>query len=472
MKKTAFFCIPAHGHTNPMLPVAAELVRRGNIVRFYSFNEFEEKIRATGAEFISCDSFLPELTAREESGLKSVSATEMTIQDIRITLSMNGFLEEEFNAFQPDVVYTDSVCFWGKLNAWKHHVPMVVSTSTFAFNQMSSQYMKNTPKEMADLIFGLPRISKELKKLEPYGYHVRGVLSLVQSDNDTDSIVYTSRRFQPYAESFSSRYAFVGPSVFSDALPNKGKARPLVYISMGTVVNDRPDFYRKCIEALKNLDADAVISCGNAVNPEELGDLPDNVRVYPSVDQLDILSRADAFITHCGMNSVSESLYMATPMILYPQTSEQKAVARRVTEMGAGVVLEDDSSDGIRSAVRKILDNAAYGNAAAECGADFRSCPGPAGAAEFIESAPHPSQGIDITGELNKSSGRFQLLYWLIAIAAINLLGFLVGWKYAWIIGIAAGILSTPMGKAIQKRKYAALVKKAQEQAIGHGALR
>ena len=163
MKKIACFCIPAHGHTNPMLPVAAELVRRGNVVRFYSFSEFEKKITATGAEFISCDSYLPELTEQEEKGLKSVSTTEMTIQDIRITLRMDAFLDGEFRTFQPDVVYTDSVCFWGKLNAWKHGVPMVVSTSTFAFNQMSSQYMKHSPKEMADLIFGLPKISKELK---------------------------------------------------------------------------------------------------------------------------------------------------------------------------------------------------------------------------------------------------------------------------------------------------------------------
>lgn len=253
MKKVAFFCIPAHGHTNPLLPVAAELVKRGNTVRFYSFNEFEEKINATGAEFISCDAFLPKLTKREEAGLKNVSTTEMTIQDIRITLSMDSFLDEEFNTFRPDVVYTDSVCFWGKLNAWKHHVPMVVSTSTFAFNQLSSQYMKNTPKELADMIFGLPRISKELKKLEPYGYRVKGALSLVQSDNQTDSIVYTSRRFQPYAESFSDHYAFVGPSVFSDAVPEKAKDRPLVYISLGTVINDRPDFYPMSLQMGKFL---------------------------------------------------------------------------------------------------------------------------------------------------------------------------------------------------------------------------
>ena len=88
MKKIAFFCIPAHGHTNPMLPVAAELVKRGNAVRFYSFNEFKEKIAATGAEFVSCDAFLPKLSRQEEAGLKKVSTTEMTVQDIRITLGI------------------------------------------------------------------------------------------------------------------------------------------------------------------------------------------------------------------------------------------------------------------------------------------------------------------------------------------------------------------------------------------------
>ncbi|MDE7257917.1 MAG: glycosyl transferase [Lachnospiraceae bacterium] len=454
MKKIAFFCIPAHGHTNPMLPVAAELVRRGNIVRFYSFNEFEEKIKSIGADFIPCDSFLPKLTAQEEAGLKKVSTTEMTIQDIRITLNMDDFLNKEFASFGPDVVYTDSVCFWGKLSAWKHQIPMVVSTSTFAFNQMSSQYMKNSPKELADMVLGLPRISKELKKLEPYGYHVKNALSLVQSDNNTDSIVYTSQKFQPYAESFSEHYAFVGPSVFSNVMPGKEKERPLIYISMGTVINDRPDFYGKCIDALKDINADVIISCGNAMNRELLGTLPDNISVYPYVDQLDVLSKADVFITHCGMNSVSESLYMAAPMILYPQTGEQCAVARRVTEIGAGILLRDDSSEGIRTAVQEILSNAAYAKSAAECSADFRACSGTVGAAEFIENAPHTSMGTDVLSELNKKNAKFQLLYWLVVIAAILLTGLAISWKFVWVIGLAAGVLSAPVGKTIKKMNY------------------
>ena len=464
MKRIAFFCIPAHGHTNPMLPVAAELVSRGNTVRFYSFNEFKSKIENSGAEFISCDAYLPKLTKKEETELKNVSITEMTMQGIRTTLAMDMFLHNEFLSFKPDVVYTDSVCFWGKLNAWKHGVPMVVSTSTFAFNQMSSQYMKNSPKELADMIFGLPKISKELKKLKPYGYHVRSALSLAQSDNNTDSIVYTSRHFQPYAESFSKHYAFVGPSVFSKDQPDKEKLRPLVYISLGTVINDRPDFYSRCIEALKDQDADILISCGNVIDIEALGVLPDNVQVYPYVDQPGILSRADVFITHCGMNSVSESLYMATPLVLYPQTSEQRAVARRTVEIGAGIMLTDDSANGIRLAVQEILKNNDYRVAAKDCSVDFRSCIGTLGAAKFIENAPHFSEGVDVLSELNKANGRFQIVYWLSIIIIISLIGVLISWKYVWIVGVAAGILSAPIAVSVQKKQYSSIIKKLKEK--------
>ena len=463
--RIAFFCIPAHGHTNPMLPVATELVRRGHAVRFYSFGgtgglpDFSDRIRKTGAEFVPCDAYMPAVSAEEVAGLKRVSITEMTVQSIRITLAMDAFLDAEFKTFRPDVVYSDSACFWGKLNAWKHQVPMVVSTSTFAFNQLSSQYMKHPPAELADMIFGLPRIGKALKSMEPYGYKVKNPLTLVQSDNQTDSVVYTSRWFQPYAGSFSGHYAFVGPSVFSVAVPDKMKERPLVYISMGTVINDRPDFYGKCFEALKDLNVDVLISCGNAVDREKLGVPPENFELQAYVNQLDVLSRADVFITHCGMNSVSESLYMAAPMVLYPQTGEQAAVAKRAAELGAGVLLKDDSVAGIRAAVQEILGHDSYRKAAEECSRDFRSCSGPSVAADFIESAPHQWDGIDVIKELNKTNTRFLIVYWIIVSVLIFLAGFYIDRKYLWLIGLAAGFISPPIGKYIQNRRYAQLVR-------------
>ena len=57
MSKIVFFCIPAHGHTNPTLGVVRELVARGHQVWYYSYNTMREKIESAGAAFVSCDAY-------------------------------------------------------------------------------------------------------------------------------------------------------------------------------------------------------------------------------------------------------------------------------------------------------------------------------------------------------------------------------------------------------------------------------
>ena len=153
---------------------------------------------------------------------------------------------------------------------------------------------------------------------------------------------------------------------------------------------------------------------------------------------------------------------MATPMVLYPQTGEQTAVAKRTAELGAGVLLKDDSVRGIRAAVQEILDHASYRDAAEAGSRDFRSCSGPSGAADFIESAPHQWDGVDILKDLNKTNVRFQIVYWSIIAVLIFLAGFYIDRKYLWLIGVAAGIISKPIGKRVQNRRYARLVKDGQ----------
>lgn len=46
-----FLNVPLHGHINPTLDLASELVLRGNEVVYYASSSFREKIEATGAEF-------------------------------------------------------------------------------------------------------------------------------------------------------------------------------------------------------------------------------------------------------------------------------------------------------------------------------------------------------------------------------------------------------------------------------------
>jgi UDP:flavonoid glycosyltransferase YjiC (YdhE family) len=97
-----------------------------------------------------------------------------------------------------------------------------------------------------------------------------------------------------------------------------------------------------------------------------------------------VLQQADVFLTHCGMNSVSESLYFGVPLVMLPGTPEQGAVAARAEQLGAGLRLEDTTPAGIAAALRKVLETPSYREHALEIGAGFRACPGAKGAAEKI----------------------------------------------------------------------------------------
>ena len=55
--KIAWFCIPAHGHTNPTLGIVRELTAAGHKVYYFSFEMFREKIEQAGAVLISCDGY-------------------------------------------------------------------------------------------------------------------------------------------------------------------------------------------------------------------------------------------------------------------------------------------------------------------------------------------------------------------------------------------------------------------------------
>ena len=455
MKNIMFFCIPAHGHHNPTIAVVKELVKNGNNVKYYSFYEFQEKIESTGAEFIACNEFLPEISEDISSGEKNMSKTDMAVVDIQATAKMDGFLTEQIKEFKPDVIVTDSVCFWGKLIARKHKIPMVVSTTTFAFNKHSSSYMKNSFAEIMDLIKGQKRVKAELKKLEAYGYHEKSIMSLVQNDNYTDTIVYATEKYQPCSDTFSKHYAFVGPSLLTNLSPQKENERPLVYISLGTIVSNKPDFYKKCIEALKDENVDVIISCGRVVEPETLNGLADNVKVYHSVNQLEVLSKANVFLTHNGMNSTSESLYMGTPMVFFPQINEQRAVARRAEEMGAGIELKEESVQGIHDAIMEVLSKREYAENAMKCSEDFRNAVGSKGAAEFIETAPHLMPEEDKKNIRREVIPRvLELLFWCMAIAFIVGFKSFTGSDKWWIVAIVANIIFPIYKKCIAKIKF------------------
>ena len=386
--KIAWFCIPAHGHTNPTLGVVRELTSAGHQVYYFSFERFREKIEQAGATFIGCDGYDFEMEDRENAdrvGKDKVFATELLVSS---TLALDEMTTKKVGEIRPDLVVSDSVAFWGKLVAMKHSLPYVSSTTTFAFNRYSAGYMKETPWDIAKMLLAMPRINKQIKRLQARGYPVKGLLDIVQNDNDTNTIVYTSKYFQPCAESFSDRYHFIGPSIRPVMHPVAKTAQKTVYISMGTV-NQNREFYRNCIHVLGQTDWQVIISMGT--NTEHFDQLPENIQIYDSEDLMAVLSIADAFITHCGMNSASEGLYFKVPLVLFPQTPEQGAVAKRTEELGAGIRLKSISEEDILQALKSVLFEPDYRSNAIRISDSFHSCGGVVEAREFLEEIAHPN---------------------------------------------------------------------------------
>lgn len=385
MSKIAFFCIPAHGHTNPTLGVVRELVLRGHEVRYYSYQNFKEKIEAAGATFISCDAYDCEQNLAPEDGARIAKdlafATKVLVNT---TLALDEVILEQMRAWKPDCIVADSMAVWGKAVALKLNIPFVSSTTTFAFNKYSAKIMKQSIGQLFSMLFSMGKINREVKRLQDKGYPIYNILDIIQNDEKTDTIVYTSKEFQPCAETFNEKYAFVGPSIRPAITEIEKTKEQLIYISMGTVNNDMLPLYKRLVEAFKDGQFQVIISVGSQVDLAEFAGVPENITVLPTVDQIAVLQKADVFLSHCGMNSVSESLYYGVPLIMLPQTNEQKGVATRVTQVGAGVLLKKTDVDFIRNAVRSVLENREYYVNAERISKGFKEASGAKGAADKI----------------------------------------------------------------------------------------
>lgn len=387
MSKIVFFCIPAHGHTNPTLGVVRELVSQGHEVWYYSYGSLREKIESTGAKFISCDEYDTQqrLTPKDGARIgKDIGFSTKILVDT--TLELDAVVCRDMERIKPDCIVADSMALWGKMAAEKLGIPFVSSTTTFAFNQYSSRIMKKSGKELLNMIFSMPGAGRQVKRLQKHGYPVKNILDIISNDNQTDTIVYTSAEFQPCAETFSDKYAFVGPSILPVCKPVEKRREKLIYISMGTVDNDMPSFYRNCIDALKDTDYQVILSVGDGVDLAQLGKLPEHISVFSRVDQIAVLEQADVFLSHCGMNSVNESLYFGVPLVMFPQTTEQCGVAARVEQLGAGLRLAKTTPSAINEAVEQVVGNPDFRRQAENIAEGFRRCSGAKGAAEKILS--------------------------------------------------------------------------------------
>ncbi len=140
-----------------------------------------------------------------------------------------------------------------------------------------------------------------------------------------------------------------------------------------------------CIEAFTNRPYNVLIACGRNTKIQ-ISVRPENIHIEPYVNQIEVLKKASVFVTHAGMNSLSESLYHGVPMVLRPVAQEQKINAARLEELGAGKYCKRDGLTPklIFEIVEEVATEPSYKKAVDKIGKTLHDAGGPAKAVERI----------------------------------------------------------------------------------------
>ena len=321
MAHIAFVVLPAAGHVNPTLPLVAELVRRGHRVTYAGGADHAAAITAAGA------TALPSGTG---SVRPSGSLNDMMLAGVEACRTVVPGLERTFTADRPDLLCYDVLTPYAPLLAHRLGVPTVVTVPTHASNATFSLHKLLIPADFdpSEYVAARAKLAADL-----------GVPA--EPPTPRRQIVFLPRRFQIAGDTFDDSYVFVGPTLADQHEDWRPPGRPVLFVSLGTVFNDRPDFFAACVTAFAGTDWHVAMAVGDQVDPGTLGRVPANFEIRPFFPQQNVLKYAAAFLTHAGMNSVMESLARRVPMIAYPQTPEQTANARQLEALGLGRVLTD-----------------------------------------------------------------------------------------------------------------------------------
>jgi UDP:flavonoid glycosyltransferase YjiC (YdhE family) len=313
------------GHLSPLIPFVAALRSRGDEVLVVVPPSAAERARRTGAGVCLVEAPPADALADAWARFVVAPAAEAAVIANReifgrlCTAAMLPTVDEVCRTWRPAAVLHEAAEFAGPIVADRYGIPHLQVAISLA------------DVEAASLELAAP-------VLEPYGV---GVTSRIHSSP------YLSRfpaelDPSPYPRTFRYRMDSIGPdpaAMSPDWWP--GSVAPLVYITFGTVTGslDASDqLYRAAIVAVGALDARVLLTTGRGHTPD-LGPLPPQVHVEEWVEQVDVLREASAVVCHGGSGTVLGALAGGVPMVMVAMFADQPANARRVVDVGAGLLL-------------------------------------------------------------------------------------------------------------------------------------
>jgi len=389
---------PLHGHVNPTVAVGAELTARGHRVAWVGPPSVLTPLLPEGAELLPAGAELGHdavsLERDRAAGMRGPAAFKFLWEEFFLPLGRLTApgVELAVDTFRPDVLVADQQAMAGAVTARRRGIPWVTSATT--------------PAELTRPFERLPKVGEWVRQ-----HLVEFQLDLGVPEDEarvgdlrfSDQLILaftTELLMGPAAAAVPVSTAFVGPAF--GARPRSGdfpwawldEDAATVLVSLGTVNADAgARFFGMVAEAMEGLrvafpgGGDRPVRAVVIADPEQLGAMPDNVLVLPSVPQLDLLPHLDAVICHAGNNTVCESLAHGLPLVLAPIRDDQPIVADQVVAAGAGLRVRFGrvkAADLVR-ALTDVLVDSSYRESAARVRASFEAAGGAAEAATLLE---------------------------------------------------------------------------------------
>jgi MGT family glycosyltransferase len=412
MARVAFVVPPLTGHTNPTVSVGRALAQRGHDIAWVGYPDIIGPLLPPGAELLPVADEVPaEMVATVEArgrGQRGMAALKFLWQDFLMPLAreMLPAVDDAIGKLDPDVVVVDQQALAGAAVAIRRGLPWATSATTSA--------------ELTDPLATMPRLDEWVHEWLTSFADDAGIGDV--AGTAASAAARVDLRFSPHlvvafttetlvggTGSFPPHYAFVGPSISDrpDPTPfdwNWLDGRPLIFVSLGTVNGeDGSRFFGAAFEALDGMPVQAVV----VAPPDLVRPAPDNVHVAARVPQLALLPHCDVVVTHCGHNTVCESLAHGLPLVLAPIRDDQPIIADQVTAAGAGVRVKFGrvTAPQLAAAIGEAMSDPKYREGANRVQASFNRAGGPAEAAMRVEALV-PTAGATPALTIHEGSSR------------------------------------------------------------------
>ncbi|HEX8604323.1 MAG TPA: glycosyltransferase, partial [Pseudoduganella sp.] len=174
-------------------------------------------------------------------------------------------------------------------------------------------------------------------------------------------------------------------------VPDLDPGRPFIFASLGTLQGQRFDLFRRIARACRQLDAQLLLAhCGGLSARQEVAlQAAGATWVCAFADQQQVLARADAVVTHAGLNTVMDAIAARTPMLALPIAFDQPGAAARICHAGIGLRASPRfaSPRHLAAQLRRLLQEPRFSRRLEPMADAVASAGGAARAADIVEQS-------------------------------------------------------------------------------------